>query len=243
MSVRFARDRRRKRHRSTLLLTTLFCALGFMLLALGYRPPPDLRSATAPAASWPHPPAIRAMVVAGSIWGLFNAALGVVFGFGTTLLVEHGWSLAAAGSATSLVLWVVTISVPFGGVLADRTGKHIEVMLIGFALFAAALVVATRTDFVIPAFVALGLLGGLSAGPIMSLPTRVLTPPLRAVGMGIHFTLFYGFVVAAPIVAGVLSTRTGTAATAFDLGALLLVLCFPSYWAFDRLAARVTKPK
>ena len=132
---------------------------------------------------------------------------------------------------------------PFGGVLADRTGKHIEVMLIGFALFAAALVVATRTDFVIPAFVALGLLGGLSAGPIMSLPTRVLTPPLRAVGMGIHFTLFYGFVVAAPIVAGVLSTRTGTAATAFDLGALLLVLCFPSYWAFDRLAARVTKPK
>jgi MFS family permease len=226
---------------TALLLTTAFCALGFILLTAFYRTPFQAGSAaTVPAASWPRPPAIRAMVVAGSIWGLFNAALGMVFGFGTTLLVERGWGLAAAGSATSLVLWIVSISVPFGGVLADRTGKHIEIMLIGFALFAVALLTATRTGAVIPAFVALGLVGGLSAGPIMSLPARVLTPPVRAVGMGIHFTLFYVFIVAAPIVAGILSTRIGTAGTAFDLGAFMLALCFPAYWAFDRLAARAT---
>jgi MFS family permease len=226
---------------TALLLTTAFCALGFFLLTAFYRTPSQAGSAaTVPAASWPRPPAIRAMVFAGSIWGLFNAALGMVFGFGTTLLVERGWGLAAAGSATSLVLWIVSISVPFGGVLADRTGKHIEIMLIGFALFAVALLTATRTGAVIPAFVALGLVGGLSAGPIMSLPVRVLTPPVRAVGMGIHFTLFYVFIVAAPIVAGILSTRIGTAGTAFDLGAFMLALCFPAYWAFDRLAARAT---
>jgi MFS family permease len=224
---------------TALLLTTAFCALGFFLLAALYRPPPYAGSATtAPAASWPRPPAIRAMVVAGSIWGLFNAAIGMVFGFGTILLVERGWSLAAAGSATSLVLWIVSISVPIGGVLADRTGKHIEIMLIGFALFAVALLVATRTNAVIPAFVALGLVGGVSAGPIMSLPARVLTPPVRAIGMGIHFTMFYAVVVAAPILAGILSTRIGTAGAAFDMGAILLALCFPAYWAFDRLAAR-----
>jgi hypothetical protein len=176
---------------TALLLTTAFCALGFILFAALYRTPSQAGSAaTVPPASWPHPPPIRAMVVAGSIWGLFNAALGMVFGFGTTLLVERGWGLAAAGSATSLVLWIVSISVPFGGVLADRfggvladrTGKHIEIMLIGFALFSVALLTATRTDAVIPAFVALGLVGGRSAGPIMSLPARVLTPPVRAVG-------------------------------------------------------------
>ena len=111
-------------------------------------------------------------------------------------------------------------------------------MLIGFALFAATLLWATRTDAVISAFVALGLAGGLSAGPIMSLPARVLTPSARAVGMGIHFTLFYAFVVAAPIVAGILSTRIGTAGAAFDLGAFMLALCFPAYWTFERLAAR-----
>jgi hypothetical protein len=91
---------------------------------------------------------------------------------------------------------------------------------------------------VIPCFIALGLAGGLSAGPIMSLPARVLTPPVRAVGMGIHFTLFYAFVVAAPIVAGILSTAIGSAAVAFDVGAFMLGLCFPAYWAFDRLALR-----
>jgi MFS family permease len=224
---------------TALLLTTAFCALGFVLLAALYRTPSQAgAAATVPPASWPRPPAIRAMVAAGSIWGLFNAAIGMVFGFGTILLVERGWSLAAAGSATSLVLWLVSISVPFGGVLADRTGKHVEIMLIGFAMFAFALLTATRTDAVIPAFVALGLVGGLSAGPIMSLPARVLTPPVRAVGMGIHFTLFYVFVVAAPIVAGILSTRIGTAGTAFDLGAFMLAICFPAYWAFDRLALR-----
>jgi MFS family permease len=220
-------------------LTTAFCALGFILLVALYRTSSHIGSAaTVPLAAWPHPAAIRAMVIAGSIWGLFNAAVGMVFGFGTTLLVERGWSLAAAGSATSLVLWIVSISVPVGGVLADRTGKHLEIMLTGFALFAVALLVATRTDAVIPAFIVLGLVGGISAGPIMSLPARVLSPPVRAIGMGIHFTLFYIFVVAAPIVAGILSARSGTAGAAFDLGAFMLVLCFPAYWAFDRLAAR-----
>jgi len=226
---------------TALLLTAVFCALGFVLLAALYSAPSQADSAaTLPAAAWPHPPAIRAMVVAGSIWGLFNAALGMVFGFGTVLLVERGWNLAAAGSATSVVLWIVSLSVPFGGVLADKTGKHVEIMLIGFALFAVALLTTTRTGAVIPAFVALGLVGGLSAGPIMSLPARVLTPPARAVGMGIHFTLFYVFAVAAPIIAGVLSSRIGTAGAAFDFGAFMLALCFPAYWLFARLAARAT---
>ncbi len=214
---------------------------GLSLLAALYRPP--LRCTISSNRCFrllADPTAIRAMVVAGSIWGLFNAALGMVFDFGTTMLVERACGLAAAGSATSLVLWIVSVSVPFGGVLADRTGKHIEIMLVGFGLFAAALLKATRTDLVIPAFVALGVVGGLSAGPIMSLPARVLTPPVRAVGMGIHFTLFYSFVFAAPIVAGILSARIGTAGAAFDLGAFMLVLCFPAYWAFDRLAARAT---
>jgi MFS family permease len=224
---------------SAMLLTAAFCLLGFGLLAALYRPPPQTGSGAAAApAAWPHASAIRAVVVAaGCIWGLFNAAIGMVFGFGTTMLVERGWGLAAAGSATSLVLWLVSVSVPLGGVVADRTGRHAAIMLIGFALFAVALLIAARTDAVIPAFVALGLVGGLSAGPIMSLPARVLAPQLRAVGMGIYFTLFYLSVVSAPIVAGVLSNRIGTAAAAFDFGAFMLALCFPAYWVFTRLAA------
>lgn len=224
---------------AALLLTTAFCALGFFLLATLYKPPAGMAAlGNSREAVGPTGEALPAMIAAGAIWGLFNAALGMVFGFGTSLLVERGWSLTAAGYATSLVLWFVALSVPFGGVLADKTGKHVEIMLVGFGLFALALITATRTNSTVMAFVALGAFGGLSAGPIMSLPARVLTSSSRAVGMGIHFTLFYAIVVAAPIVAGMISTRFGTAASAFDLGAAMLALCFPAYWLFDQFASR-----
>jgi MFS family permease len=182
------------------------------------------------------------VIAAGCIWGLFNAAIGMIFGFGTAMLTERGWTLAAAGLATSLVLWIVSLTSPIAGLLADKTGKHIELMLSGFALFGIALLMATRTDAVIPVFVAMGFVAGLSVGPIMSLPARVLVPHVRAVGMGIYFTLFYAFVVLAPIVAGILSSHAGTAAIAFDLGAVMLAACFPAYWAFSRFAARANRP-
>lgn len=221
-----------------LSLSVAFCALGFLLLATLYRAPSQAPGTSGNVASWPHPTAIRAVVAAGCIWGLFNAAIAMIFGFGTTMLVERGWSLAAAGSATSLVLWIVSVTSPVAGLLADKTGKHAQIMLIGFALFAVALLAATRTEAVIPAFVALGLFAGLSVGPIMSLPVRVLPPQARAVGMGIYFTLFYAFAVTAPILAGSLSSRMGTAGAAFDFGAFMLVVCFPAYWVFNRFAAR-----
>jgi hypothetical protein len=51
--------------------------------------------------------------------------------------------------------------------------------------------------------------------------------------------LFYAVVVA-PIVAGILSSCLGTAAVAFDFGAVMLAVCLPTYGAFNRVAARAT---
>ena len=157
-----------------LLLPAAFCALGFLLLAGTYPRAPRQPGTPVAKASWPHPLAIRAVIAAGCIWGLFNAAIGMIFGFGTAMLTERGWTLAAAGLATSLVLWIVSLTSPIAGLLADKTGKHIELMLSGLALFGIALLMATRTDAVIPVFVAMGFVAGLSVGPIMSLPARVL---------------------------------------------------------------------
>ena len=221
------------------LIADAFCVLGFVLLAVFYKPAPQIRSAQpAAVATWPVPSTIKAVVMAGLIWGLFNAAFSMVFGFGTSMLAERGWSLSSAGSATSLVLWLLCVSVTLGGVVSDRSNRPVQVMLTGFALFAACLIVVTRTEATIAGFAVLGLVGGISAGPIMSLPARVLPPNARAVGMGIFFTLFYLIVVLAPIAAGWLATRVGSATAAFDLGAAFLVLCVPAYVVFDRLAVR-----
>jgi MFS family permease len=219
------------------LACVVFATGGLVLLWAMYKPA-NGAPGTSGSSTWPTGRALQAVIAAGIIWGLFNAALGMIFGFGTAMLAEQGWSLAAAGSAISLVLWLVGLSVPLGGVLADRTGRPNLVMLGGFALFAVALVIAARTQFVIPAFVVLGLVSGLSAGPIMSLPARVLDARSRAAGMGLYFTMFYLLTVAGPIAAGKLATVAGTSAVAFDIGAAMLAACFPCFWAFERLRAQ-----
>jgi predicted MFS family arabinose efflux permease len=154
------------------------------------------------------------------------------------MLAERGWSLAAASSTTSVVLWLVAVSVPIGGYLADRSGRGETILLGGCLAFAAALLFATRTDAVLPAFAAVGLAGGLAAAPILSLPVRVLEPAARAVGMGIFFTLFYLHVVTGPWIGGAFATMAGTSRVTFDLGAGMLALCCPALWLFRRISAK-----
>ena len=219
------------------MATVVVAALGWALLAFLYAPPIG-QAGAAGSGVWPTGAALQAVIVAGCIWGLYNAALSMVFGYGTALLTERGWSLAAAGSATSLVLWTAVISVPIGGLLADRTGRPREIMLAGFALFGLVLVIAARSEAVIFWFVIMGLVGGVSAGPIMALPSRVLDPSARAVGMGLYFTMFYVMVVIGPIVAGRLAEQVGTSRITFDFGAGMLVACFGLYWLYEQLRAR-----
>src|SRR4030081_1569920 len=56
-----------------------------------------------------------AVVAAGLIWGLYNVGFAVIFSFGPSMLVERGWSIAAAGSTISIVLWL-------GGVFPSLRG-------------------------------------------------------------------------------------------------------------------------
>jgi MFS family permease len=85
--------------------------------------------------------------------------------------------------------------------------------------------------------VVLGLIGGQPAGPMMSLPAKVLQPATRAIGMGLFFTMFYVAMMLGPVIAGSLAKWTGSAATAFDFGAGAILLCPVLLWAFNRIAA------
>jgi MFS family permease len=219
------------------IATVLFALLGMVLLAVLYSPPSS-SAASAGTTAWPSGAALWAVLISGSIWGLFNAALGMVFGYGTALLTERGWSLTAAGSATSLMLWVVALSVPLGGLLSDRTGRPREVMLAGFALSALLLYASARTEHVIYAFILLGIVSSLPPGPVMSLPSRVLAADARAAGMGLYFTMFYVFIVGAPILAGILSVREGSSRAAFDLGVVMLIACIALVWLYEHFATR-----
>lgn len=225
--------------RAALFVVTAAIALALLAMALLYRSPPAIGAEpNASAASSPSGVALWAVLAAGAIWGLYNAALGMIFGFAPLMLSERGWSVAAASSATSIVLWLVAISVPLGGVLADWTGRATAVLIAGFAAFACALLAAGRASDLLPVFVLLGLVSGLAAGPIMSLPARVLHPGTRAMGMGLFFTVFYLIQLAAPWTAGQLAKNAGTTWIAFDFGATMLGACIALTLIFLRLASR-----
>ena len=86
----------------------------------------------------------------------------------------------------------------------------------------------------------LGLISGLSAGAIMSLPSRILLPATRAIGMGLFFTVFYALQLLAPIIGGRIAKATGSAAAAFDFGAALLVICGAALAGCQIVARRQT---
>ena len=222
------------------LVATSLVAVGAMAVAILYRAPSMVEPTSQNGAARLSLKVLVLMVAAGLIWGLYNASLSMVFSFGPSMLNERGWTVSEGSFATSLVLWLVALSVPLGGVIADRTGHYQTVLIGGLIAFGLMLLIAARVENVLLAFAVLGLVSGLSAGPIMSLPSKMLSPETRAVGMGIFYTLFYLSVVLAPWIAGNIASLAGGARVTFDIGAIMLVACCAIYWIFRKLQARQT---
>ncbi|KGT75769.1 arabinose ABC transporter permease [Bradyrhizobium japonicum] len=210
-------------------------AISIVLITL-YQSPPGATVSAAGPGRLDHL-ALLAVIVAGLIWGLFNVGFAMIFSFGPSLLAERGWSIAAAGSAISLVMWLSVISVPAGGYLADRFKRPLTLATAASLIVAALLAWLPRSDAVITVLVLIGLIGGHPAGPIMSLAARVLAPETRAIGMGVFYTLFYAAMMLGPAVAGRLAKSAGTAAVALDLGALTVLACPPLMWLFERIVS------
>ena len=222
------------------LSVAAFSAFAIVLLAIAYRPPADAAVASATSLRLDRKAAI-AVIAAGLIWGLFNVGFAVIFSFGPSLLVERGWSIAAAGSAISIVLWLAVISVPLGGFVSDRMKRPELVMVAGCIVFAMLMMLFPRSNAVILIVIALGLISGQPAGPIMSLPTRVLRPETRAIGMGLFFTMFYGCMMLGPVVGGACAKWAGSAAAAFDFGAAMILVCPLILWGFNRIPAMMPR--
>jgi MFS family permease len=206
------------------------------MLAASYRPPKNITVATSAAATRLDVRALLAVAIAGMMWGLFNVGFNMIFSFGPSMLTEHGWSIAAAGSAISIVLWIAVVSVPLGGLVADRSNRPQAVLILGCLLFALLMVALPRTDAVIAVVIALGLISGQPAGPLLSLPARVLQPATRAIGMGVFYTVYYGAMMLGPVIAGAAANRSGSAGAALDFGAAVLIACPLLLLAFNHIA-------
>jgi MFS family permease len=219
------------------LAVAALTALGFVLLA-AYPAPANSVTAAAASVRLDRSAAI-AVTTAGLIWGLYNVGFAMIFSFGPSMLVERGWSIAAAGSTISIVLWLTVFSVPLGGVLADRSGRPELVLVAGCIVFAMLMIALPRSNAVVVTVVALGLVSGQPAGSILSLPARVLQPGTRAVGMGLFFTLYYAAMMLGPVIGGACAKWAGSSTAAFDFGAAVLLACPAILWAFNRIPSPI----
>lgn len=212
-------------------------AAGMLVLGLLYHPPSSPASSAPSGASTAIRGALIATVAAGVLWGLYNVGFAMVFAFGPSALTERGWSLTAAGSMVSVVLWLAIVFLPLSGLLADRLGLH-RLFIVGGCLASAALLwTVSRTDLVMLPLIALGVVAGLPAGAIMSLPARVLPAQARAVGMGLFFTVFYAAMMVGPAIGGWVAAWLGSASIALEFGAMVFLACIPCVVIFQYLAA------
>jgi len=215
---------------------------GIALLATLYRSPAETAAVASTARLRLDRNAAIAVSAAGLIWGLFNIGFAIIFSFGPSMLVERGWSIASAGSTISIVLWIAVGSVPLGGFLSDRTKRPEWFLVGGCFVFALLMLALPRSDAVIPIVVALGLVSGQPAGPIMSLPARVLQPGTRAIGMGLFYTVYYACMMLGPVIGGACAKWAGNAGAAFDFGAAMVLACPVILWGFNRIPAGAAKP-
>jgi MFS family permease len=142
----------------------------------------------------------------------------------------------------SIVLWLSAISVPFGGMLADRTGRPGLVLVGGTLAGAVLLLAAAHGAPVVPTFILLGLICGLPAGAIMGLPLSVLPPESRAFGMGVYYAVYYLVMMAGPVCAGIYASWTGSPGAPFEFGAAALAACPLLLGVFGWIAASARRP-
>jgi MFS family permease len=218
------------------LAVAALIGVAFIVLAVAYQPPAHSVTIAATSARLDRNTLV-AVIAAGLIWGLYNVGFAVIFSFGPSMLVERGWSIAAAGSTISIVLWLGVISVPSGGFLADRTKRPQAIVVASCIVFAALMEALSHSGTVILTVIALGLLTGLPAGPMMSLPAGVLQPATRPIGMGVFYTFYYAMMMLGPGVAGACAKWAGSASAAFDFGAAVILACPLLLWGFNRIPA------
>ena len=215
--------------------TALFAATGFAAVAAVYRAPAGVQPAatsglglaTLTRTDW------QQLLVGSLPWLLYNASFQIMMSFMPSFFVDNGFELARATTLSALTAVVFVIGVQAGGLLLKRSAHPDLICHASLAGMGVALLALSTGTSPLPWILLGGLLGGVPAAALVSLPAEVLRPESRSAGMGIFFTVYYFGCAVLPALAGLLYDRAGGAA-ALWMAAGLAFACIPTLAAFRR---------
>jgi MFS family permease len=215
------------------------CALALLLVLMLYDNPPASGSIGTPEEFKPGDKIssfeLVAILLAGSVWCLYNVAFILPLSFGPDYLANRGIAPSAAGAVVSLASWLVIPALPLGAWLAERIGYPTATMSGTFIAIAMLIWLIALIPFPAFLFAALGIVFGPAGGLIMALPAQVLKPQNRALGMGLFFAVYYLGMGLFPVFAGYLRDLTGSPAAPLYLAIAAILLALLSLAAFRRL--------
>jgi MFS family permease len=139
-----------------------------------------------------------------------NAAYVLIVAFLPIYFVHSGFSIVSAGGLTAINTIAVIASVQAGGLLVQRFGHADAIVYCSLAGWALATIGIVTSPTPLPWLIAAGLIGGLPAGVLISLPGEVLRAESRATGLGVFYTMVFAGMAIAPPVGGAIAVRTGS---------------------------------
>jgi MFS family permease len=226
-------------------VTVAAAGLALALIALAYRDAPADRGAPAAAATEPArfhlgvPGRVWALAVSAGIgWAVLTASVIVVASFAPSFLMSRGASVAEAGGITGLALWISILSVPLGGLVADRLKRPRLLVVAGCVATAITIACAARAPWPALWLVASGILLGLPPGIMMALLPRAVRPEHLATALGVFYALFYLGMAVSQTVAGYLRDVTGDAAMPLLFASGLMLVTIAAVAVFWRIEAR-----
>jgi predicted MFS family arabinose efflux permease len=192
--------------------TAVLALVSFALIAVGYRPPPDL---AAPVKTTERLFVLSraefgGVSLAAVAWTLYNVGLILIVSFGPTFLTARGLPLEEAAWMVSLGTWLGIGTVPLGGYLAQRWGCPNLVMAVSLTAAVAICAILPWAESPLLPFIAFGVFAWAPAGPIMALVSETLSADNRAVGMGVFYTWYYAGMGVLPPLAGLARDLSGS---------------------------------
>jgi MFS family permease len=209
--------------RTAIWLTAAWAIAGLVLMLLAYRDPPAASAVPAAGRARLSGRDLALGVSAGFAWGCFNASLVVMVLFGQDLLVTRGVELGTAGATMSALLAITLVSVPVGGVIADRW-RHPTLLIASSTLVAGTIAMLfVVSPWPLPTLLVTGFIGGLPAGAIMALVPKAVRAGTLATAFGVYYTVFYLVMALAQAAAGAVRDVSGSAAIAVVFAGALMM--------------------